>query len=254
MPLTIIMEKKITFQDSRGTKLVGMLHLPKEKTNSAVIISHGFAANKDRTRLIKLAETLSKNGFAVLRFDFGGCGESEDREITLKNQVDDLKSAINYVRKNGYSNIGLLGESLGGLTSILAYDDEIKTLVLWAPVTKSKTPSIIQKEELQRELSERGFIIYQKNGRKFRIPKEYLEERHAVNQKAVLSKIKSPVLIIHGDKDDTVPLEQSKEAVQFLPEDSKLEIIKDGDHKLDDKMSEVISSSVNWFKKYLAPK
>ena len=248
------MEKKITFQNSKGIKLVGVLHLPDEKINSAVIISHGFAANKDRTRLIKLAETLSKNGFAVLRFDFGGCGESEDREITLKNQVDDLKSAINYMRKNGYSNIGLLGESLGGLTSILAYDNKIIALVLWAPVTKSKTPSIIQKEELQQELNKKGFIIYQKDRKKFMIPKEYLEERQAINQKEILSKIKSPVLIIHGDKDNTIPLEQSKEAMQFLPEESKLEIIKDGDHKLDDKMSEVIPLSANWFKKYLAPK
>jgi len=234
--------------------LVGVLHLPDKETSSAVIISHGFAANKDRSRLIKLAETLSKNGFAVLRFDFSGCGESEDSEITLKNQIDDLKSAINHMRKNGYSNLGLLGESLGGLTSILAYDDEIKTLVLWAPVTKSKTPSIIQKEELQQEFNERGFIIYQKDGREFKIPKEYLEERKAVNQKEILSKIKSPVLIIHGDKDDSVPLKQSKEAIHFLPEGSRLEIIKDGNHKFDDKMNEVIPLSVNWFKKYLAPK
>ena len=248
------MERKITFQNSRGIKLVGVLHLPDEKTSSAVIISNGFAANKDRTRLIKLAETLSKNGFAALRFDFGGCGESEDSEITLKNQVDDLKSAINYMRKNGYFNIGLLGESLGGLTSILAYDNEIKALVLWAPVTKSKAPSTIQKEELQQELNERGFIIYQKDGREFMIPKEYLEERQAINQKEILSKIKCPVLIIHGDKDDIVPLADSREAMQFLPEKSKLEIIKDGDHKLDDKMNEVIPLSVNWFKKYLLQK
>jgi len=246
--------KKITFQNSRGTKLVGVLHLPKEKTDSAIIISHGFAANKDRTRLIKLAEALSKNGFVVLRFDFSGCGESEDREITVKNQVDDLKSAVEFMQKNGYSNIGLLGESLGALISILAYDEKIKTLVLWAPVTKSKTPSIILKEELQQELNGRGYVIYKKDGREFKIPKEYLEERQAVNQKEILSKIKSPILIIHGDKDDTVPLEQSKEAMQFLPKESKLKIVKDGDHKLDNKMDLVIPLSVEWFKRYLTPK
>ena len=83
------MEKKITFQNSRGTKLVGVLHLPDKKTSSAVIISHGFAANKDRTRLIKLAETLSKNGFAVLRFDFSGCGESEDSRLRESDEGDE---------------------------------------------------------------------------------------------------------------------------------------------------------------------
>lgn len=245
--------KKITFQNSRGKNLVGVLHTPKEKTNSAVIVSHGFAANKDRARFIKLAESLSENGFTVLRFDFGGCGESEDEEITVQNQVDDLKSAINYMRKNEYKNIGLLGESLGGLISILAYDEDIKALVLWAPITQSKTSTIIQKEELQKELNGRGFIIYKKDGREFKIPKEYLEERQAVNQKEILSKIKSPVLIVHGNKDNSVPLEQSKSAMQFLSESSKLEVIKDGDHKLDNKMNIVIPLSVSWFKKYLAP-
>lgn len=245
------MEEKIRFQNSRGTRLVGVLHLPDKKTSSAVIISHGFAANKDRTRLIRLAESLSKNGFAALRFDFGGCGESEDREITLKSQVDDLKSAIRYMREKGYSNIGLLGESLGGLTSILACDDEIKTLVLWAPVTKSKTGFRIQKEELGQEMNEKGLIIFQKSGREFKIPKEYLEERQAVNQRQILSKIKTPVLIIHGDKDSSIPVEESKQAMQFLPEGSRLEIIRGGDHKLDHKMCEVIPLSVNWFKKHL---
>ncbi len=246
--------EKIAFQNSRGTKLAGVLHLPKEKANSAIIISHGFAADKDRACLIKLADSLSENGFTVLRFDFGGCGESEDREITVKNQVDDLKSAIEYMIKKGYSNMGLLGESLGGLISILAYDDEIKALVLWAPVTKSKIPSILQKKELRQELNDRGFIVYQKDGRGFKIPKKYLEERQAVNQKEILSKIKAPVLIVHGDKDYTVPLEQSKEAMQFLSGGSILEIVKYGDQKLDDKMNEVMPLSVNWFKKHLAPK
>ncbi len=248
------MEKRIVFQNSRGLNLVGVLHLPEGKTNAAIIISHGFAANKDRPRLVALAETLSKNGFVALRFDFSGCGESDGDKITLKNQVDDLRSAINYMRKKGYTNIGLLGESLGALVSILACDNEIKTLVLWAPVTKSKVPAMFQKEELRRELNERGFIIYQKDGKRFIVPKEYLEERKSVNQREILSKIRIPVLIIHGNKDNVVPLEHSKEAMKFLPENSKLEIIKDANHKLDDKMDVVISLSVNWFKEHLAAK
>ncbi len=245
---------RITFQNSKGVNLVGVLHIPQEKTSSVVIVSHAFTSNKNRERLIRIADTLSESSFAVLRFDFGGCGENEDREITVQDQVDDLKSAINYIRKNGYKEIGLLGESLGGLTSLLAYDEDIKALVLWAPVTQSKTPSIIQKEELQQELNEKGFIIYKKDGREFKIPQRFFKERQAVNQKEILSKVKSPVLIIHGDKDDTVPLEQSKTAMQFLPENSKLEIIKDGDHKLDGKMNIVIPLSVDWIKTHLALK
>lgn len=246
--------KKITFQNSKGLRLTGVIHLPKEKTTSAIIVSHGFASTKDRPRLIRLSETLSKEGFAVLRFDFGGCGESENREITMKNQVDDLKSAINYLTRNGYKELGLLGESFGGLTSILAYDERIKAMVLWAPVTKAKTPSIFKEEKDLKELQEKGFITYKKDGRDFKLPKEYFIERQSINQKEILSRIKCPVLIIHGNKDDLIPLKHSKEAMQHLTKESKLKIIKNGCHKLDEKMNEVLPLSVNWLKKYLTQK
>ncbi len=245
------MRQKVTFFNSQNLKLSGTFHLPQQKINSIVIISHGFAANKDRSRLIKVAKILAKNNIVAFRFDFGGCGESEDREITLKNQIDDLKSAINYVRENGYSKIGLLGESLGGLTSILAYDNNIKTLVLWAPVTKSKTPSILQTEKFRQELNDRGFVIYRKDGRNFKIPKEYFEERQNINQKEILSKIKSPVLIIHGDKDRVVPLNHSQRAMEYLSPNSRLEIIEGGNHTFDNHIEKIVKLSVKWFRKYL---
>ncbi len=244
--------QKVNFQNSRGLNLVGILHIPKEKTEYTITVSHGFTATKDRMRLIQLSESLHKEGFAVLRFDFGGCGESEDSYITLKGQVDDLKSAINYLRDNGYKKIGLWGESFGGLDSILAYDKQIKTMVFHAPVTKAKTPSIFQGEEYLKELKGKEYVVYKKDGREFKIPKQYLIERQSINQKEILSKIKCPILIINGDKDDVVPLENSKEAMQYLPNKSKLEIIKGGGHKLNEKeWDKVISLSIGWFKKYL---
>ncbi len=68
--------QKIVFQNSKGEKLVGVLHLPKQKTAGVFIIAHGFTANKDRSRLIKIAQVLARQALAAFRFDFGGCGES----------------------------------------------------------------------------------------------------------------------------------------------------------------------------------
>ena len=245
------MIEKVIFKDPNGINLSGIIYMPKIKTESAVIISHGFCSNKDRLRLVNLAKALFDAGFGVLRFDFGGCGESEDREITVTNQVEDLKAAIKLMQSKGYSNLGLFGESLGGLTSLLAYDNEIKTLVLWAPVTKSKKQELILKEELHNDINEKGFTTFYKDSREFRIPRQYVEEREAVNQKEMLSRIKCPVLIIHGDKDNTIPWTQSKEAMEYLPKESKLEVIEGGCHKLDSKTNLAIPMTVNWFKEYL---
>ena len=64
--------EKINFKSSRGLNLVGELHIPENKTGSIVIISHGFAARKDRERLIKMADALSNKSISALRFDFSG--------------------------------------------------------------------------------------------------------------------------------------------------------------------------------------
>ncbi|MCD4666554.1 alpha/beta hydrolase [archaeon] len=239
--------EKVTFQNSRNLKLVGCFY-PSDSKN-VIIISHGFAANKDRTRLITAAEKFSNEGCAVLRYDAGGSGESDDSPVTIKNYYDDLKSAIKYVRDKGYENIGLLGESFGGLTSILAYDENIKSLVLWSPVIDSMVSTLY--EENKKEIESKGFIIYKKDGREFKIPKEYFDEKIAVNQKEILSGIKTPVLLFYGSEDDTIPFEDCENALKYLPKDSKLEVIKGAGHKLEEDIDRVINLSLGWFKKYL---
>jgi len=240
--------EKVDFKNSKGLNLSGVLYIAN--SSRAIIISHGFAANKDRERLIKLSGILSKGEFGVLRFDFSGCGESEDDVISVKGEVDDLKSAIKFMKNKGYNEIGLLGESLGGLISILCYSQDIKTIVLFAPVTASKKPSIFE-EGMEEELAEKGFATKHKDGRIFKISKEYFEARDNINQEEILSKIKCPVLIIHGTEDDSVSLEDSKEAMQYFPEGSKLEIIEGAGHKLEEDIDKVIILSLNWFKKHL---
>lgn len=243
--------EKVNFKNSRGKNLVGILHTPEKKTDYIVTIAHGFTSNKDRKRLVDVSNIYAKNNIAYLRFDFCGSGESDRDEITVENQIDDLKSAIKFVKDKGYKKIGLQGESLGGLVSIFAYNKDICTMVLWAPVTKPEKvePSIVQEGASREELEKKGFIVKKKDGREFVIPKKCFEERENFNREELLGKINCPVLILHGDMDDAVPLEHSKEAVKIL-KNSKLEIIKGGGHKLDNN-EKVFYLSLNWFKKYL---
>lgn len=113
--------KRIEFFNKRGEKLVGILHLPATKSNVVYIVVHGFASNKDRFRFRKIANSLTKIGISTFRFDLGGSGESQEREITVSAQVDDLKAAIELMQKRGFKRIGLIGEKsrwLGILISI----------------------------------------------------------------------------------------------------------------------------------------
>ena len=86
--------------------------------------------------------------------------------------------------------------------------DSIDCRILFAPITASKTTDL---EKYGGLMGNKGYFIKEKDGNKFKIPKKYLEERKAVNQEELLSKIKMPVLILHGDNDDKVAFGVTKE-------------------------------------------
>jgi alpha-beta hydrolase superfamily lysophospholipase len=240
--------EKIEFENSRGMILSGVLHMPKGGTESMVIIAHGFTENKDRKRLVDVANALEKNGIAALRYDCGGSGESADAKITVTNYLDDCWSAIDQARDREMKFIGLLGESLGGLSSAMAYTSDIASIVLWAPVTTNSMPSMYGKEKVMQDISNTGFHYFQKDGKEFKIPQEYFDNRKLVDQQKLMSSIKCATLILHGDKDDSVQLEGSQSALQYLPEGSKLEVIKGASHYMADSNSKVIPLTVKWFK------
>jgi pimeloyl-ACP methyl ester carboxylesterase len=243
--------EKAAFRNSRRLRLSGALHIPEMKTKSAVVIAHGFASNMDGSqgKLKKAAEEFSRNGLACLRFDFSGCGESEGDSLTVSKQVDDLRSAISFARQKGFSDIALLGSSLGGLCSILAYDRQIRTMVLWAPVTKAGTPPSLRNRGLLKDIREKGFATFKTaEGRSLRVEKGYLTEREGLDQQRMLSQVRCPVLIIHGDRDDMVPLEHSEKAMGYLPADSRLIRIRKGSHNLAESSEEAIALSLQWLK------
>jgi len=99
-----------------GTRrLHGILHLPaNNQYRDAIIFSHGWSGNRcgPANLLSELARTLAESGYAVLRFDFGGRGESEGEGLstTLLTMADDLCAATKAVKKHlGCEKIIYLG-------------------------------------------------------------------------------------------------------------------------------------------------
>jgi len=238
--------EKITFKNSRGLKLVGQLY-PSDN-GKIVILSHGWCSNKDRERFFGLADRVYGAGYAFLRFDQTGSGESEGEEVTVENYIDDIKSSIRFVKEKGYKEIGLIGESLGGLASLQVFDKAIKAKVLYAPVTHNQPQHF---DAYMDDINKQGFAIKHKDSKDFKIPKRYIEERKAVNQKELLSKVEMPVLILHGEEDSRVPLENSERAMQYLPRGSKLEAVPRAEHDLVENYDRVINSTIKWFNDHM---
>lgn len=90
----------------------------------------------DHKPFLVIADDLAKKGIATLRLDDRGIGGSEKGKdgATSANFATDINSAVNYIVKNGYKNIGLIGHSEGGMIAPMVADmnRNVKFFVLLA--------------------------------------------------------------------------------------------------------------------------
>ena len=249
---------KITFQNSKGINLVGNLF--KANSDAIVIMAHGFTSDRSSNgRFDKMADALKKDGYNVLFFDFSGCGESDDAVLSAENELDDLLSAIQFVKSQGLKRIALLGYSLGSLICLRAFSDDVSTIILFGALTGPMNynwenyHSISQLSDLKRK-GQFAIKVKSKWRKEVVICQQTLLDFEQIDQNKLLSRVTCPVLIIHGNsKDDDEELqllENSKAGMRYLPDDSKLEVIEGANHGFQEQYEQVIDLARKWFAKY----
>lgn len=201
------METKVLFKDSKGNKLSGILSTPVSNADiPIVILCHGLNSSKDSKTNIELGNILEKRGIASFRFDFFGHQESEGKpeNRTVDAFVDDILSAVSYLKDKGYKEMGIVGASFGGLSAVIAASktNDLKFMAL-------KSPGM---------------------GKTSRKMPNYKEDFDAKTWFAAGKEIKIPTLIVHGSADEDVELEFAKSLAECI-KNSKLEIISGADHQ-----------------------
>lgn len=232
--------EKVYFK-SEGKRISGILHLPEKINPSCVIASHGLLSSKDSEKYIALGEQISREGISMLRFDFRGIGESEggEEDNTVSKKIADLSAAIDFIRSYpGLGNrIGLIGSSLGGFLSLIkaSEDKEIRTIVIWA------TP--LHLDDLGTKKQEEDYPLP---------PEGFFEDLPKHRLVPLLHKV-SNCLVIHGEEDELVPLDQALGIFYNLSVPKEIHVIGGADHRLTDPAhrQRAIELSVDWFKKYL---
>jgi pimeloyl-ACP methyl ester carboxylesterase len=130
--------------ENKGNLLAGTIAEPKnfDKTKPILVMITGSGTqNRDEelfghTPFLVIADDLAKKGIATLRLDDRGIGGSEKGKegATSADFAIDINSAVNYLIKNGYKNIGLIGHSEGGMIApmVANMNKNVKFLVLLA--------------------------------------------------------------------------------------------------------------------------
>jgi dipeptidyl aminopeptidase/acylaminoacyl peptidase len=230
------MKDKIFFENSQGTRLCGVLSNPtNDRRKPIIILCHGFSTSKDSRTYVRLEEILNDKEISTFRFDFYAHGESEGmfEEITTSEAVDDVQNAIKFLKEPGYEKIGLVGSSFGGLASILtaSRSSDLYLLALKSPVSDYVSMAHTRRSEQEiNDWKNKGYIELNSTSKESRrLNYSFYEDAEKVNAYEAARKIKIPALIVHGDEDETVPIEQSIKTARLI-ENCRLEIIAGCDH------------------------
>lgn len=204
--------------NTKENSLHGILHLPQLSSQEkvpVVIICHGFISSKTGQHrvFIQAARELCQGGFAVLRFDFSGCGDStgEYKAVSVLRQLEETKRVVDFVAQHpdiDDRNIILLGHSLGGAIAAVAAanDDRIHKLILLSPVAAPFKDIVkIVGEDLYEQCQKNGVADFEG----FQLGQQFfasLANLHPLQQAGLF---KGDVLIIHGSGDIETPLENA---------------------------------------------
>lgn len=222
----------VSFTGRRGGIVLRGWFLPAGNSDKTIIFAHGYGKNRlqDDVPALDIAGGLNNSGYNVLMFDFRGCGESGgDFTSVGQFEKDDLISAVDFVKKMGRpgEHVGLLGFSMGAVTSITAAaeDARIEAVVADAPFADLEG---YLKENLPvwSGLPSFPFTPVILNS----MPVVLGLDPQSVSPVKAVGRIKAPLLLIHGASDTTIPAANSKEIYWAAKGPKTLWIVPGAEH------------------------
>lgn len=244
-----------------------------------VIFAHGYKGFKDFGAWDLIGDQFAEKGIVFIRFNFSHNGTLASSPLDFTDlkafgennysiEVSDLNRVIEFVYSESENHpswnkeeITLIGHSRGGGMVILAANNKkVNKLITWAAInnTFKGMPSGNELEKWKKD-----GVRYVLNGRtKQNMPHFYsfyedlISNKDALNIENKAKELLKPWLIIHGDSDEAVPLEDGV-LMNKWNENSALEIIQNGTHtfsvshpwnkaQLPSEMQKVVNLSLNF--------
>lgn len=226
--------EKVFFKSHDGRLNLTGYFYPTTASRAAIILGHGFhggAVDTDRAATIGQA-----SGYNTLTLDFRGCGESEGKTTSVGYwEVEDLLGAIDYIKSRpevDQNKVCLYGFSMGGAVAIMAAerDPSIRAIITDAAFASLDSLLSVKFKVFYRlpSFPFRHTAVWwsrwfsQTTGKKVD-PVEALKKMAAEGRQM-------PHLIIHGQADDVIPVDNASILYEYSPGPKSLWIVEEAGH------------------------
>ena len=211
------------------------------KNSLCIVFLHGFMSDLEGEKPRALLNFAKKNKVSFLALEYSGHGKSSEKFIegNISKWSEQTSKLIR--KKTKGSNLILVGSSMGAWISLKQFEifknriigllgigaaPEFLEHIMWKKFSKKMKKEIIKKGIYNLKHGDYEYpITYQliKDGRKNKV----------LNKKINL-KIK--VTMVHGEKDEAVPVSYSRKVLRLFPNaHKKINVIKNGNHSLSNK-------------------
>jgi putative redox protein len=232
-----VTREKVTFTNGHGETLAGLLERPEETPKAYALFAHCFTCSKNVGAASRISRALAAQGFAVLRFDFTGLGNSEGdfANTNFSSNVSDLAYAARHMAASHGPVELLIGHSLGGAAVLAAAGDlpEAKAVVtIGAP----SDPGHI--EHLLRDhldgIEADGEAVVDLAGRRFTIKKQFLKDIRGRPLGQRVATLRKALLVMHSPVDDIVGVDEASKIFLAAKHPKSFVSLDRADHLLND--------------------
>jgi len=253
--------KKLEFKNKDDQTLSARLDLPVDgKPLAYALFAHCFTCSKNIKAIGHISRALTREGIAVLRFDFTGLGESEGdfAETNFSSNVDDLIVAADFLKSNHEAPKILIGHSFGG-AAVLQAAARISSSTAVVTIAAPADPQHVKHAlgSATETIQSQGEANVNLAGRTFKLKKQFLDDLEFVNMKATLQNLNRALLVLHSPIDETVGIENAAQIFQAARHPKSFISLDTADHLLSNPEDSLYAGAVTaaWALKYVsAPK
>ena len=208
------------------------------KKNLYMVFLHGFMSDLEGEKPKAFLKYAKKNKLGFIAVEYSGHGKSsgEFTKGNISKWTDETRLMIKKIIKK--NNFILIGSSMGSWISLNQFKffkkqikgflgigsaPEFLERIMWKKFTK----------KMKAETIKKGIYNLKHGGYEYPITYQLIKDgrKNKVLHKKINLKI--PITMLHGSKDDTVPVIYSKKILKlFNNAKKKLLVIKNGDHSL----------------------